>query len=432
MKRYQRMLIVCSGAVENLLEQDDCRADAKKYAMIGAFVLLTAVFAFFSSTFALYTGVGSLPLAILLGVAWALMIFTLDRFVVSGVRKSDVSALTPQQQVFRRFIEWLIALPRILLAALISVAVATPLELRFFQSEIDAQITKNHTLSRQAAGDDLDQEFREIPELRQKNDELAKSTQAAWTEHSAAERLAAEELAGQALTHLSGAGPVYLRLQAHADDLRRQTIETEKNNAAVIAANNARIDELVSQRQRRLIEAQNAIDKSGGFLARYAALGQLTALSSDVRIARTFFMLLFLTIELTPVVMKLLLRRGPYDDFVETLEHRVNVAELLKRSHTNDDAHAEVALHSRKNTERVLLEETLTRETFDFATVSKVAAHELEEAQMKLAKASIQAWLRQQMAAFGPRPQVPIRKPPRASTPASQPDPAHDSAAPVT
>jgi hypothetical protein len=153
--------------------------------------------------------------------------------------------------------------------------------------------------------------------------------------------------------------------------------------------------------------------------------------NTDIRMARAFLMLLFLSVELTPVLMKLLLRRGPYDDFIDTLEHRVHVAELLERSHLNDNAHTEVALHSSKNAERVLLEETLTREAFAIGTVSRVAATELEEAQTKLGRASIQVWLRKQMAAFGPRPQVPIRKPPRESTPASQPGPAHEPAAPV-
>jgi len=134
--------------------------------------------------------------------------------------------------------------------------------------------------------------------------------------------------------------------------------------------------------------------------------------------------------------MKLLLRRGPYDDFIDTLEHRVHVTELLERSHLNDNAHTDVALHTNKNAERVLLEEALTREAFAIGTVSRVAPTELEDAQTKLARASIQAWLRKQMAAFGPRPQVPVRRPPRGSAPAAQsiptqPTPGQDPAAPV-
>jgi hypothetical protein len=426
------MLIACSGAVEDVLERTECRADAKKYAMIGAFVLLTAVFAFFSSTFALYTGVGSLPLAIVLGVAWALMIFTLDRFVVSGIRKSDVEGLPQEKQVARRIMEWFVALPRIALAALISVVVATPLELRFFEREINAQLEQNQTLARQRAGETLDQEFEEAPTLRTKNDELRKSIDDAWKKQAAAYTLAVQESVGKAgFTTIAGEGPVFGRLKAQADHLERLAQQTEKTNTEAIAFNSNRIAQLEEERQRRLRQIGKTIDTSGGFLARYGALGQMAKSNPDIRIARAFLMLLFLAVELTPVIMKLLLRRGPYDDFIDTLEHRVHVAELLERSHLNDNAHAEVALHSSKNAELVLLDATLTRKAYDYETVIKVAATELEEAQTKLARTSIQVWLRKQMAAFGPRPPVPIRKPPRESTPASQPDPAHEPAAPV-
>jgi hypothetical protein len=426
MRKVRQFLMVCSGAVEETLQKEDCKADAKKYVMIGAFVLLTAIFAFFSSTFAFYTGTGSVALAVMLGIAWALMIFTLDRFVVSGIRKSDVNALPPRQRALRRTVEWLIALPRILLAALISVVVATPLELRFFQGEINAQIAKNHSLARQAAGGDVDREFPKIGELRQQDRELADQTAAAWKDWQRAEHLASQELAGQALTSLKGDGPVYKRLKAEAEDLRRLAAVTESKNAATIAANTQRIGAFELELQKRLADAQGAVDQSDGFLARYAALGQLAGSSPDVRRARTFMTLVFLVIELTPVIMKLLLRRGPYDDLMDTLEHQVSVAELLKRSHMNDDAHMEVARHSRRNAEIPLLEEALSQDVYDPAKVKTLAPDELDEAQTKLARAAVQMWYRKQMTTFGSRPPVPTRKPPKANASASPSTPATD------
>jgi hypothetical protein len=438
MNRFQKMLIACSGAVEDVLERSECRADAKKYAMIGAFVLLTAIFASFSSTFALYTGIGSLPLAIILGIAWGLMIFTLDRFVVSGIRKSDVEGLPHKKQVAKRVMEWLIALPRIALAALISVVVATPLELRFFEREINTQLEQNQTLARRTAGENLDREFDEAATLRTKNDELRESIDDAWKKHDTAYTLAVQESVGKAgFTTMAGEGPVFGRLKAQADHLERLAQQTEKTNSEAITFNSKRIAQLDEERQRRLAHVETTIDTGGGFLARYGALGQMAKANPDIRMARAFLMLLFLAVELTPVLMKLLLRRGPYDDFIDTLEHRVHVTALLERSHMNDDAHAEVALHSSKNNERMQLEETLRRSAFGIETVGRLAATELEEAQTKLARASIQAWLRKEMAAFGPKPHVPVRKPPRGSAPgsqpipASQPNPVPEPAAPV-
>jgi hypothetical protein len=416
MNRFQRMLIACSGAVEDVLHKPECRGDAMKYAMIGAFVLLTAVFAFFSSTFALYTGIGSLPLAIVLGVAWALMIFTLDRFIVSGIRKSDVEGLPFQQRLRKRLVEWLIALPRLLLAALISFVVATPLELRFFQREIDTQLAQNQTFARRTAGANLDAEFGEISELRQKNDDLRKSIADAWNKHAAAETLAIKESVGQALTTTAGEGPVFRKLKAQADQLQHLAQQTEGTNTAAIAGNDARIAQLEAERQRRLAHFVDAIDNSGGFLDRYRALGQMADANSDVRTARLFLILLFLAIELTPVITKLLLRRGPYDDYVDTHEHGVRVGELTKRSDINDDAHTNVALRSSGNAERLRLEEALSMVTFTMDKIGQLAASQLEEAQRELLHASIRQWRQKQRSGFAPMKaaKLRVRQPPGA------------------
>src|SRR5258706_7681707 len=131
MNPIQTMLIFCSAAVEDILALQECRADAKRHAMVGGFVLLTACFAFASGGFAVYTGFKSRALSIALGFAWALMIFTIDRFVVSGIRKADVEGLRFAQRWRMRAGECLLTAPRLVLAAMISLVVVTPLELRF-------------------------------------------------------------------------------------------------------------------------------------------------------------------------------------------------------------------------------------------------------------------------------------------------------------
>src|SRR5438045_2487003 len=112
MSPIHKMLIACSAAVEDVVELPECRADAKRYAMIGGFVLLTSVFAFFSGGFALYTGFQSVPIAAGIAVAWAAMIFTIDRFVVSTIRKSDVEGLPWRDRLSKRLGEWTVAMPR--------------------------------------------------------------------------------------------------------------------------------------------------------------------------------------------------------------------------------------------------------------------------------------------------------------------------------
>ena len=78
----QRFFIFCSGADTDILDQ--CSAGEKtKYAGIGATVFFTALMAFIASGYALYTVFDNYYSAIFFGLIWGLLIFNLDRFIVS-------------------------------------------------------------------------------------------------------------------------------------------------------------------------------------------------------------------------------------------------------------------------------------------------------------------------------------------------------------
>src|SRR5687767_435159 len=127
MKPITNFFLICSGCNLHLLEQ--CPTDRSKYAGLGATVFFTGFFAFLSAAFALFTVFNSYLISIALGIVWGLMIFNLDRYIVSGMRKEGRPAR-----------EFLNALPRIILAVLISLVIAKPLELRIFDKEIQPEL----------------------------------------------------------------------------------------------------------------------------------------------------------------------------------------------------------------------------------------------------------------------------------------------------
>ena len=104
----------CSGAEKELLEK--CPSERSKYTGIGATVFFTGFFAFIAAAYALFTVFDNVWLAIVFGVFWGLMIFNLDRFIVSSMRKEG----RPDREL-------LMATPRLILALLISVVIARPL-----------------------------------------------------------------------------------------------------------------------------------------------------------------------------------------------------------------------------------------------------------------------------------------------------------------
>ena len=84
----QHFFILCSGADASILKTCS-EGEQNKYAGIGATVFFTAVMAFIASSYALYTVFDTVYTSIFFGLIWGLLIFNLDRFIVSTIKKRE-------------------------------------------------------------------------------------------------------------------------------------------------------------------------------------------------------------------------------------------------------------------------------------------------------------------------------------------------------
>jgi hypothetical protein len=84
----KQFFILCSGADKNLLEGCS-EGEQTKYIGTGATVFFTAVMAFIASSYALFTVFDNPFIAMGFGIVWGLLIFNLDRFIVSTIRKRE-------------------------------------------------------------------------------------------------------------------------------------------------------------------------------------------------------------------------------------------------------------------------------------------------------------------------------------------------------
>src|SRR3954468_22850777 len=113
MSRLKRFFIICSGAEPSLLDDSRCLTDRTKYAAIGATVLSTAVLASLSGGYAMYKTFESTPKAVALGLLWGLIIFNLDRYIVSSLQRQRIDTDVPQKERWKiRRKEFYLALPR--------------------------------------------------------------------------------------------------------------------------------------------------------------------------------------------------------------------------------------------------------------------------------------------------------------------------------
>ena len=292
----QRFFIFCSGADTDILE--DCSAgEQTKYAGIGATVFFTAVMATIAGSYALFTVFDNLFTTIFFGLIWGLLIFNLDRFIVSTIKKRDSF-----------FDELIQASPRILLAVIIAVVISKPLELKIFEKEINQVLLEEKNDLTLENKDQLALQYTPAMEaLTAEIETLKDEVTNKEAEVNALYDVYISEAEGTAGTERLGKGPVYKEKREKHDAELAALNALKETNATKIEATEAQIATLATEYQAKVEETQPIIDGFDGLMARVNALGKLPWLPSF------FIFLLFLAIETSPIIAKLLSPKGAYD-----------------------------------------------------------------------------------------------------------------------
>jgi hypothetical protein len=381
-------LIFCSGSDRGIIDQCP-KSERNKYASIGATVFLTALLAAISSGYALYTIFRgeeyAITAAICFGIVWATIIFNLDRYIVSSLRKEGN---------WKK--ELLHATPRFIIAILISIVIAKPLEVRIFASRIEQQIFKNKIQELQneklsldksndltklenniqsqsielgkldslKQGDPTNEDFKSLindrnlamqelnfvskynnPRISDYNSKISqiKAIPGNYREikDSAGivvdRRLISE--ANKSINDLAYSRNVLLNeikgKQRRVVDL---DAEIQKNRNDYKADMSQRINEKqaeIAQTRQRKDTADNIVkilfdeglkvkerSYTNNFITQVEALGNLTSkMFSTMWWTSILLMLLFITIETAPIIVKLLSKKGPYDELLERIEY---------------------------------------------------------------------------------------------------------------
>ncbi|MDO6595446.1 DUF4407 domain-containing protein [Oceanihabitans sp. 2_MG-2023] len=302
----KHFFIICSGADTNIIK--DCsNGEQNKYAGIGATVFFTAVMAFIASSYALFTVFDSIYSALFFGLIWGLLIFNLDRFIVSTIKKRD------------RFMdEFIQASPRILLAIIIAIVISKPLELKIFEKEINQVLLEQKNELTLANQDQIALQFTpEIATLENNITALQSEIDTKEIEVNALYAVFINEAEGTAGTKLLGKGPVYKEKRDKHDAALAELQELKTTNKEKIATSEAQITQLKTDYETQVATTQPIIDGFDGLMARVNALNTLPWLPS------LFIFLLFLAIETSPIIAKLLSPKGEYDFKFENQEHKI-------------------------------------------------------------------------------------------------------------
>jgi len=299
----KQFFILCSGADTNIL--DNCsNGEQNKYAGIGATVFFTALMATIAASYALYTVFDNLYTSIGFGLVWGLLIFNLDRYIVSTIKKRN------------SFLDELLqAAPRIFLAVIIAVVISKPLELKIFEKEINQVLLEQKNDLTLANQNQIAQQFNpKIAELEGQILGLQNEIDAKETEVNALYDTFITEAEGTSGSMKLGKGPVYKEKREKHDTALAELQQLKTDNKAKITTLENEIIALQGDYKANVSESQPIIDSFDGLMARVTALGTLPWLPSF------FIFLLFLAIETSPIIAKLLSPKGEYDYKLEDQE----------------------------------------------------------------------------------------------------------------
>jgi len=299
----KKFFLICSGVDLNLI-QNCSNGEQNKYVGIGATVFFTAVMATIASSHALYTVFDNFFTSIFFGVVWGLLIFNLDRFIVSTMKKYD----SKRKEILQ-------ATPRILLAIIIAVVISKPLELKIFEKEINqVLLTQKNDMTLQNKTQITKQYEPEIVQLQNEINTLKEEVNNKELEVNNLYETYIAEAEGRKGTLKIGKGPVYKEKREKHDAALKELSNLKNTTSKKIEIKEQAIAKLQSNREKSISNTQPIISNFDGLMARINALGKLPLLPS------LFIFLLFLAIETTPIFAKLVSPKGELDFKLEDQE----------------------------------------------------------------------------------------------------------------
>ncbi len=325
--RVMKFLWNCAGADIYLLERATY-SDQIKYMCLGGIVFATGFMAGLAGGYAFYTifspktanvldrtktiventnyldtDIPTVILSIIFGLIWGLIIFNIDRFIVTSTGKGDgTEAIT--------WDEFKGAIPRILMGAIIALTISKPVEIRMFKTEIDLAVQKQQDKEKELGIIQANKNYEtKVAEIKSK---LGKIQTDIDSKEKAASELRYEiskEITGKN-NNGDGYGPRATELERQAKIIETQIQELK--NTREYKNSLIEIENYSNEKKQLIMESEQKAATLDGLLIRIQKAHEIAGFWISL-----FITLLFMAIELTPVFFKLMLIKSPYDYLAE-------------------------------------------------------------------------------------------------------------------
>jgi len=342
--RITEFLWWCAGADPYFMRLAPMQ-DRVKYAGIGGIVLCTGLLAGVSGAFAFHTifgpkgdandysltaSIGMQIATMIFAVVWGLVIFNLDRFIISSTGKGDgTDAIT-----WKEFGQ---ALPRIIIALILGFAISSPLEIKILESEINSELSKFQAEYAEDLNKQTDLLFKQKRTGLEKDKaeyegKVAEYEKGLTTFDNGIDELVSKQQAEMQDKRAYGFGPVAQKMQNDIETKRgekdkyvnekRTSVESWRKQLDQV---NTKINTLADDLRIEYKENEQKAHGYDGLLKRIQISHEIGGM------VPWLILMVFLCIEMGPIFFKMMMTKGVYDFMVENYNHRRNVENGIYR-----------------------------------------------------------------------------------------------------
>lgn len=302
----------CAGVNKNVLKKYP--TEWAKYACVGGTILFTAIMAMISGGYAMFFVFNNYIAAFLFSIIWALMIFNIDRLIVNSMGTDGTDKLT-WKKVGR-------ASPRIVLAVIIGLVIATPLEMKIFEDRIESQLLKDN-IERVNIVKNEQTDYKQLEQLQSEYTLLRNQRTKLSQELQDAQKDLKQEAEGTALSGKVGHGAIYKDKEIYVNQCKDALEEWDKVNGKKVSDLEQQIKTV--NEKITVFEEKVGDVREDGFAARYEAFGKLKDESTTFALVSFMISLLFIVIEVTPTFFKLIMVEGSYSEDIHKEEYKVHI-----------------------------------------------------------------------------------------------------------
>lgn len=330
--KIMQFLWKCAGGDKYLLEQATY-TDQIKYMCLGGIVFATGAMAGLAGGYAFYTifspktadvldktntvldnpnyiptDIPTVIMSAVFGIIWGLIIFNIDRFIVTSTGKGDgTEEIT--------WLEFKTAIPRILMGMIIAITISKPIEIRMFQTEINLEVQKEQEKEKNKLIQQANKNYEiEVAEIKSNLGKIQKEIERNNKQISNLRVEISNEITGKN-GNGSDCGPRCEQLKEEVSALERINSSLMNSPEYRTAQNNINYSE--KTRQTSINNAQIKGASLDGLLIRIMKAHELAPWIS------IFITLLFMAIELTPIFFKLMLTKTTYDYLAENRDELI-------------------------------------------------------------------------------------------------------------